>query len=397
MTATTRAATEPTPDAVAPPPGHRRFPLFDGLRAIAVTLVVVFHTPGIIDIGWEPLVRVLVHLNVGVTVFFLVSGFLLYRPFVAHRAGGPAAPGAAVFYKRRFLRIFPAYWVCLVVLLIVPDAISLSTPNLLAQFGLVHTLPFVGEGNCVQQGANCYLSHTWSLAVEVTFYAALPLYVIAANRLARGRETLSWARRELGLLAALSAVTLFYTYWVNYGTETSLARGTLIGYFDWFALGMGAAVVSVVTERHRTRLTSWIGRNPGVLWLGSAALYLALVAYLPITPYFTTRSDYVLANLGFGAVSLLLILPAAFDGGRGAPRKFLANGVVAWIGLVSYGVFLWHLAVMIRLDREFESMAYLPMLVIGFAISVAIAAASYYVIERPILRFKTRPLLTRHR
>ena len=397
MNPTTPAATDPAPDAVAPPPGHRRFPLFDGLRAIAVALVVVFHTPGIIDIGWEPLVRVLVHLNVGVTIFFLVSGFLLYRPFVAHRAGGPAAPGAAVFYKRRFLRIFPAYWVCLVVLLIVPDAISLSTPNLLAQFGLVHTLPFVGEGNCVQQGANCYLSHTWSLAVEVTFYAALPLYVIAANRLARGRETLSWARRELVLLAALSAVAVFYTYWIHYGTETSLARGTLIGYFDWFALGMGAAVVSVVTERHRTRLTSWIGRNPGALWLGSAALYLALVAYLPITPYFSTRSDYVLANLGFGAVSLLLILPAAFDGGHGAPRKFLANGVVAWIGLVSYGVFLWHLAVMIRLDREFESMAYLPMLVVGFAISVAIAAASYYVVERPILRFKTRPLLARHR
>ena len=383
------------PDAVAPPPGHRRFPLFDGLRAIAVILIVVFHTPGLIDIGWEPLVRVLVHLNVGVTVFFLISGFLLYRPFVAHRAGGPAVPGAAVFYKRRFLRIFPAYWVCLMVLLIVPDAISLSTPNLLAQFGLVHTLPFVGDGNCVQQGANCSLSQTWSLAVEVTFYAALPLYVIAANRLARGRETLSWALRELVLLAALSAVALFYTYWIHLGTETSFARGTLIGYFDWFALGMGAAVVSVVAERHRTRLTDWIGRSPGLLWLGAAALFGALAAYLPITPYFTTRSDHVLANLGFGAVSLLLILPAAFDGGRGAPRRILANSVVSWIGLVSYGIFLWHLAVLIRLDREFESMSYLPMLLVGLGISVAIAAASYYVIERPILRFKTRPLLAR--
>jgi peptidoglycan/LPS O-acetylase OafA/YrhL len=115
------------PDAVAPPPRHPRFPLIDGMRAIAALTVVGLHTavagqavsasiPG----------RLLAHLNIGVTIFFLISGFLLYRPFIAHRAGGPAAPRARDYAKRRILRIYPAYWVVLTVLVLVPGLTGVS-------------------------------------------------------------------------------------------------------------------------------------------------------------------------------------------------------------------------------------------------------------------------------
>ncbi len=107
------------PDAVAPPPHHPRFPLIDGMRAIAVLCVVLVHT----TVGARDLPAVgplLAHMNIGVTIFFLISGFLLYRPFIAHRGGGAAAPPVVQYAKRRFLRIYPAYWLVLTVLVIVP-------------------------------------------------------------------------------------------------------------------------------------------------------------------------------------------------------------------------------------------------------------------------------------
>ena len=81
------------PDAVAPPPRHPRFPLVDGMRAIAVLGVLVVHSAVAGDAVSSSIGgRLLAHLNVGVTIFFLISGFLLYRPFIAHRLGGAPPP-----------------------------------------------------------------------------------------------------------------------------------------------------------------------------------------------------------------------------------------------------------------------------------------------------------------
>lgn len=381
------------PDAVAPPPGHRRFPLLDGMRAIAVLCIVAVHASGPSPVSSEWLTRLITHLNFGVTIFFLLSGFLLYRPFVAHRAGGPAAAGAGTFYKRRLLRIVPAYWLCLTILLIFSDRLSLSGPNLAAQYSLLQTMPFVGEGNCTEQLAGCPVFHTWSLAVEVTFYAALPLYVLLAERLARGRKMLEWVRLELVLLAALAVASVAYGIAGEAPAPTTIMGGTFIGFFLWFALGMGLALLSVASEGRTVRWVGWIERRPAVPWLAAAALYAGLVALLPITAFVLDRGDRLISNVGFGLAALLLLLPAVFGDDRGGlPRRFLANPVIAWIGLVSYGVFLWHIAVLIRINDEFTDVSYPLMFLLVLGISLAIAAASYYLVERPILRLKTGSL-----
>jgi peptidoglycan/LPS O-acetylase OafA/YrhL len=114
-------AVSAVPDAVAAPPRHPRFPLLDGMRAVAVLAVVVVHSAVFGDaLGSSLGGRLLAHLNVGVAIFFLISGFLLYRPFIAHRTGGPEAPAVRDYAKRRFLRIYPAYWLVLTVLVVVP-------------------------------------------------------------------------------------------------------------------------------------------------------------------------------------------------------------------------------------------------------------------------------------
>src|SRR3954447_4142642 len=116
-----RAAHAGVPDAVAPPPRHPRFPLIDGTRAIAVLAVVVVHSAVAGEATGSSLSgRLLAHLNVGVAIFFVISGFLLYRPFIAHRSGGARAPAVGEYGKRRALRIFPAYWLALLVLTVLP-------------------------------------------------------------------------------------------------------------------------------------------------------------------------------------------------------------------------------------------------------------------------------------
>ncbi len=89
-------AVSAVPDAVAAPPRHPRFPLIDGMRAIAVLSVLAVHSAGFGQaLGPSLGSRLLAHLNIGVAIFFLISGFLLYRPFIAHRTGGAAPPPCA--------------------------------------------------------------------------------------------------------------------------------------------------------------------------------------------------------------------------------------------------------------------------------------------------------------
>ena len=122
----------------------------------------------------------------------------------------------------------------------------------------MQTLPLHSGTGCT---GDCGLVHTWSLVAEVTFYAVLPLYVLLAARVARGRSVRGWMRAELLLLAALSAISLALRFLlVDQGSPW--VDGTLIGYVFWFALGIGLAVASVELEGSERQPAP---RNAGVL------------------------------------------------------------------------------------------------------------------------------------
>src|SRR3954469_5768518 len=131
------ARPETPPAVVAPPPGHPRFPLLDSLRAIAVLCVLLSHTSALSGSNegtwYGPFTT---RLNVGVTIFFLISGFLIYRPFVNSRLNGAPKTPLVVFFERRFLRIFPAYWLALTVLAISPGLPDVHTGRFWVYYGL---------------------------------------------------------------------------------------------------------------------------------------------------------------------------------------------------------------------------------------------------------------------
>ena len=117
--------------------------------------------------------------------------------------------------------------------------------------------------------------------------------------------------------------------------------------------------------------------------------------------FYTAPTDaqvaFVTGTLGpvlFGLFAFFLLLPAVFGDDRGGwPRRVLANPVLAWLGLVSYGIYLWHASLMIWLDEQgaagwVAGLSFPGLLVVTTAFATACAAASYYLVERPLLRFK---------
>ncbi len=394
----------PVPDVVAPPPRHPRFPLSDGVRGVASTAIVAVHawlfTGGFGGFGDTLANRLLVRLDGLVATFFLLSAFLLYRPMIAHRTGGPPSPQVGDYGRRRFLRIYPVYWVVLTCLAIVPGLVGVFTGNWWRFYSLAFYLdPFYDSATCpTDQLFRCGLPQTWTLTTEVTFYLILPLYAALTARLAKGRSSSEWMRAELVLLVALSLLSIFLN-----GAPLSLRtepwfRFTFAGHFLWLALGLALAVLSVGL-RNRHELPSsldWVRRRPGASWLGALAVYLVLVATLPAIPFIVapfSTPQFIDVYVGHALFATLLILPVVFgDPNRGVPARVLGNPAILWLGLISYSLYLWHVTIAFDLGSGGAGEGFGVVLALTLLIAVPLAALTYYLIERPLMRLKRRPL-----
>lgn len=369
-----------------------RSPLVDALRAIAALAVLGTHTAFFAG-AYAPGTAVgpyAQRLDSGVTIFFLISGFLLYRPWVAARHSGRPRPRTGAYFWRRLLRIGPAYWVALLAALLLVEAAGgwswNATPALFG-FGQGYRSGTVGLG----------LVQGWSLGVEVAFYAFLPVWGFALRKLGGGFGT------EWLALAGLAAAGLLYKIVVvsTTGTPEQVVTGpwllTIPGFLDQFAVGMGLAVASV--QLGDRALPAWMHRGAGVSWLLAGVVFwvvstqigIGKVAFEAWTPaQFLVRHELYLL------MALLLVWPAVLGSG-GRLRSALASPVLAWLGMVSYGIFLWNTTVLDQLARVgFEPFAgihpYVAWLLVALPITVLFAAGSWYLIERPMQRYSHRGL-----
>jgi peptidoglycan/LPS O-acetylase OafA/YrhL len=383
---------EPMPEpVVSPPPGNPRFPLMDSLRAIAALSVLLTHAGFMSGASTSAFYGpYLARLDVGVTIFFLLSGFLLYRPFVSARFGERERPRIPDYARRRVLRIFPAYWLALTVLAVWPGLPQMFEPHSWVYYGLVQVyFPDWSFGGIVP---------AWSLAVEISFYAALPLIVLLMERPFMGRTRRAMIGSELVMLGVLYTGALVFRALIRPSDgdlRNSDFHNTLLGNFDWFALGMFLALASVLVEgaERRPALVRLIDRRPEAPWIVAAILFWAIATQVGIGPEFPQiygAGEWLLEHVFYGAIAFFLLLPAVFGGSLGgAPRAVLRNRVLAWLGLISYGIFLWHHSIVLELaDLDWGGSRFLGIALSAVAISVLVASASYYLVERPILRFK---------
>lgn len=396
--------------ALAPPPGNPRFALFDSLRGLAALAILAFHVASFTGALANGLAgdALAVLGPRSLTLFFVISGFLLYRPYVSARVRGRSSPPLGRYLRRRALRILPAYWVALTLLAVFPGIVGVLTDDWWRYYGFLqlYSSTTVGGGIAV----------AWSLCVEVTFYLLLPFWAWLIRRITVGRSEAAGVRIEAAALAVLVACGVGVQLASARGEVSDLVASSLLGQCAWLGLGMMLAVASVATDRRPLKLAGWVRVHPGLCWLGAAAALGGLVALLDpsgltgIIQSLNTRQPVpeTLAVLFLtGALVVLLVLPAVFgEEAGGGPRRLLAWRPVAWLGLVSYGLFLWHLPVAeylivpagsSRLSADGPGLsAELPfavtpiLLLLTLAVSAALAAASYYLVELPFLRRKER-------
>jgi peptidoglycan/LPS O-acetylase OafA/YrhL len=377
--------------AVAPPPGNPRFAPVDGLRAVAASAVVITHTAFLSGINGHGFVgQITARLDVGVALFFVISGFLLYRPFAAARLQGRRGPRVLRYARRRVLRIVPAYWLALTVLAIWPGLPLVFSDHWWVYYGFMQDLrvPWSIGG----------IGAVWSLCVEVQFYILLPFYALGVARLVGRRPVRTQLAFETGLLATLAAASIAMRWWGFEHPPNTISQ-TILGTFSWFTLGMGLALASArwhdVPVAERPRVLQVVAHRPLVPWAIALALLVGVsqigMPTLSLATY--TLRDWILGHIMYGLLAFFFALPIMLgaEGRAGVPQRLLTLGPVAWLGLVSYGVFLWHHPLTGKFkgvqDWTTHGSSIIYTLLV-FAAAISAAALSYYLLERPLLKFK---------
>lgn len=354
----------------------------DGARAIATLSVFFFHA------GWRTpalgsLSPVIGHADIGVEIFFILSGFLVARPLVAHAmAGGPPVQ-LADFWRRRVARIWPAYLLALVgaVLLGIGTVDGLS--GWLKQGFLVDSW--------FANGGGTGLRLSWTLVVEVSFYVlVVPLAALAV--LKRRRTLDAW----VGLCLAMVVVGALAIVLISLGPTPAPLR-VLPPYLPTFAVGM-----LLVAAEADARYTTWLGAVPrgiqrlaahprlcGALALATFIMMTVVLRPSPTAPAFGPGPERMAQSFGQVLVGFLLLAPLALGTAR---HRWLEHRWLLALAAASYGFYLWHLQVLRLLRPVLQS----PPLVAAVGIALALVGsflageASRRFIEQPARRFLTR-------
>lgn len=394
------------PKSAVTPSSGRRLAGIEGLRALAAGSIVLVHvwgfsTPGG-ALGGPSLEDALSTLSVGVTLFFTLSGFLLYRPFAASIARGKPHLPIRAYAVNRVLRIAPAYLVILAVVSLV-GAAQIRHATEVGLGRLSDPVGFLQAAFLLQDYRPATLLEgigpAWSLAVEAVFYVLLPLLVVAAATLARG---VAGRRRRVLVLLGPPLLLLLVGLSGKYATHL-LAGGPRSGFdYSWhsvlersfwaqadlFSFGMALAVVHTEFVDGRLRLPRYWRR----MVLGAALAVFVPCAYT----MHGAEQSYLPQNTG-EALGIALAFATVVLVDEAAPplraTRLLESRPFVLAGVASYSVFLWHQPIILWLRAHGLTLSGWGGLAVNLVLVVPIVAAlsavTYAYVERPALRRKS--------
>lgn len=367
-------------------PKPMSWPSLTGIRGLAALWVLLLHAyvlaakpPEL----WQPLAWVMNMGGTGVDIFFTLSAFLLSIPFADAIRRNEQRPDLRLYAKRRFFRIFPAYYLqILFVLLLAALGIGIGMPWRSPEVGgvLSHAVLWINAWPLVP----AYVPTWWTLPVEFGFYLLLPW-------LAKCLTDRRWYWLLVGIVLSLLYRHVLLgmglsraeeVYWVDH----------LPGRLFQFLIGMLAAYF-FVRFRDQEKLPKALSRNliilfstmvllalPALGWLQGDELYHGAPTRHPVLAYWHL----------YAAVCVALIL-VAISSGRNFADVVLQSAPLQWLGRISYGVYLWHYPVMVVVRENMGGMEavradFTSFFMAGFTITITLAFLSWHWLEAPILR-----------
>ncbi len=352
-------------------------PSLDGLRLVAATLVVLTHAAflsGAVNSAgiWGHLMG---RGDFGVAIFFVLSGYLLHRGFIRDPAAFTRGHLRS-YAVRRAARVLPAYWLVLGVVAVAtrPSALDIILQALGLQIYVAGShLPA--------------FSQSWSVATELSFYATLPLFALGLA-VARRRHP-GW---PLTILAGFLPVGVALAW---FASSADLLRD--VPYERWlparsasFALGMLVAEARARPDHPVSRWLTGLAARPGpLLGLGAAAYLLATTPIAGLLTLGTVGGGRLAVKMTLSCVvSAALLLPLVL-GPDNSWRRLLAHPAAAGLGRISYGIFLWHVPVFTALYAVTGLVPFtgglIPLLSVGVPITLGLAAATFVLVERPLM------------
>jgi peptidoglycan/LPS O-acetylase OafA/YrhL len=369
------------PDVSATPDGSHtihdvRLSSLDGLRGLAALTVFLFH-------GWlytmprpdasdrSSLGDYAAHeLRLGLVAFFVLSGFLLSRPWFAAALEGRHPPDVRRYARSRIARIAPAYYAALAGSIVLLWGLS-GTPGLRLPPAGELPLFFVFAQNVSPSSVMKLNPPMWSLAVEVGFYALLPAIGWLAVRLPRQRLA-----QALGPLALLAVGVLYNWAIAGRGLGLTFSK-TLVAMLPYFAVGMLAALALYDRAVGPHARRALIGGGLAIVLADAILKATAAANGADSNPYFVIVRDLP-SGLGF---ALIVGAVAATPSSR-----ILGGRVLASLGAISYGFYLWHVPILLFM-RGHGLLPLDPVLGTLAAVGpvLAVSALSWIALERPII------------